>query len=291
MRAPTSILEVAGTQFAIAKQGSGPPIIFVHGSASDYRTWSEQIDRQSKTHNAIAYSRRFHWPNEPIAEGEVYDIARHVDDLEAIIDALDIGPANLVGHSYGAFVSILLALRRPELVRSLVLAEPPIITLFLSLPPKIGELLRLALTRPRTAATVVGFAARGIEPAKAAIRRGELEKGLRIHGVAVLGEKFFKNLSPSRQEQVQQNLIVEEFLGPEYPVVARPSLHRIRTPILLLRGQQSPAIFHCIMDELAGLLPAAQSDVIARASHIMHEDNSADFETAVTKFLSPITSG
>jgi pimeloyl-ACP methyl ester carboxylesterase len=60
----------------------------------------------------------------------------------------------------------------------------------------------------------------------------------------------------------------------------------MRTPILLLRGQQSQQIFHCIMDELVRLLPAAQSDVIPKASHIMHEDNPAAFEAAVTRFLS-----
>jgi pimeloyl-ACP methyl ester carboxylesterase len=60
----------------------------------------------------------------------------------------------------------------------------------------------------------------------------------------------------------------------------------MRTPILLLRGQQSQPIFHCIMDELARLLPAAQSAVIPKASHIMHEDNPAAFETAVRQFLS-----
>ncbi len=52
----------------------------------------------------------------------------HVHDLEAFLHLLGAAPAHLVGHSYGALVSLLLAVQAPQLVGSLVLAEPPAIT-------------------------------------------------------------------------------------------------------------------------------------------------------------------
>lgn len=73
----------------------------------------------------------------PVPEGADYAMAQHVDDLGALLRALDAVPAHLVGHSYGAFACLLLALREPRMVRSLVISEPPIITLFVGNPPTL----------------------------------------------------------------------------------------------------------------------------------------------------------
>ncbi|NIT60692.1 MAG: alpha/beta fold hydrolase, partial [Aliifodinibius sp.] len=73
--------------------------------------------------------------------------------------------AHLVGHSYGAFLSLLLAMRQPDYVRTLVLAEPPAITLFVSNNPKPLEILKLLVSRPRTAAAIIKFGAKGVTPA------------------------------------------------------------------------------------------------------------------------------
>jgi hypothetical protein len=76
---------------------------------------------------------------------------------------------------YGAFVRLLLAIREPGLARTLVLAEPPVITLFVSNSPKPSEILRLMLSRPRTAVSIVRFGATGVGPATAAAKRGDTE--------------------------------------------------------------------------------------------------------------------
>jgi pimeloyl-ACP methyl ester carboxylesterase len=73
--------------------------VLVHGSASDYRTWRHQIGTLEKGFLAVAYSRRYHWPNEPIAPGADYSMQEHVDDLEALVDDLGLSPVRLVGHS------------------------------------------------------------------------------------------------------------------------------------------------------------------------------------------------
>ena len=48
------------------------------------------------------------------------------EDLATLIGTLGLPAAHVVGHSYGAYVALLLALRHPEIVRSLVLSEPPV---------------------------------------------------------------------------------------------------------------------------------------------------------------------
>ena len=145
-------LMLRGAALEYVEQGDGDPIVLVHGSASDYRTWQAQMDAFAKRYWAIAYSRRYHWPNEPIAAQSDYSMEEHVRDLEALLGVIGPAPVHLVGHSYGAFVSMLLAMRAPELLRTLTLAEPPAITLFTSSTPRPLELVRLFATRPRTAA-------------------------------------------------------------------------------------------------------------------------------------------
>ncbi len=53
-----------------------------------------------------------------------FKMAQHVDDMIAFIEGLSLGPVDLIGHSRGGHLAFRLALKRPELLRKLVLAEP-----------------------------------------------------------------------------------------------------------------------------------------------------------------------
>jgi pimeloyl-ACP methyl ester carboxylesterase len=51
-----------GLSFHYVDEGSGPPVLLVHGSIADYREWSRQIAPLSQHYRVIVYSRRYHWP-------------------------------------------------------------------------------------------------------------------------------------------------------------------------------------------------------------------------------------
>ncbi len=129
-------VEIRGTALEVAEFGMGESVVFVHGSASDHRTWRPQLEVFAERFRAIAYSRRYHWPNERIVDSASYRLDEQVDDLMELLRSLGAVPAHLVGHSYGGLVCLVLAAKAPELVRTLVLAEPPVMTLFLSIPPE-----------------------------------------------------------------------------------------------------------------------------------------------------------
>jgi pimeloyl-ACP methyl ester carboxylesterase len=274
-----------GARLDYVEKGDGAPVVLVHGSASDRRTWQAQIDGLGARYRAIAYSRRYHWPNERIEEHADYSMAEHVEDLDAFLRSLDAAPVHLVGHSYGAFVALLLAAREPSLVRTLVLGEPPVVPLFLSNQPRASEIVRLGLRKPRTAAALVRFGATGVAPATAAARRGDMDAAMRTFGKAVLGAGYYRRLSPSRLEQVRANAMKAEFLGSGFAPLEERAVKAVRAPTLLVNGQESPRIFHCLIDRLAELLPAARRIGIPAASHIMHEDNPAAYNAAVLAFL------
>lgn len=266
--------------------GRGKAVVLVHGSASDYRTWYGQQDRWCDTYHLIAYSRRFHWPNEAIEPGDVYSLDRHVTDLQDLLLELELGSAILVGHSYGAVVSLGLAARRPDLVTRLVLAEPPALGLFVSVPPTFLQLLKVALRRPRTAFSILKLGATSMGPAATALQRGDEEKALRRLGVGILGEQAFRRLSEERRAQVRDNLILEELQSAEaLPRLDPETVASVHCPTLLLEGERSPRIFSHLMDYLQELLPNSERVTIPGASHMLHEDNPAEFHQVIESFL------
>ncbi len=278
-------IQLHDVRLAYTLHGRGAPLILVHGSNSDYRTWTPVANSLAQRFTVVAYSRRWHWPNEPIAAGVDYSMHQHVLDLEELINALGLGPAHLVGHSYGALVCLLVAMRSPRPVRSLVLAEPPAITLFTSSTPTPAEMVKLFLTRPRTAFAIAKFGATGMAPAIAAFRRGDPDAAIRKFGPAVLGRKAFARLSTERLGQVRANTIAAELLGTGFAPLDDARLRALCMPTLLLRGQNSPQLFHRLIDRLARLVPHARSESIAGASHIVHEDKPDAWLAAVLPFL------
>jgi pimeloyl-ACP methyl ester carboxylesterase len=280
-----SNVKINGTLLEYAEYGQGEPLVLVHGSASDYRTWYNQQEEFARRYRVITYSRRYHWPNEQIAENADYSMPEHLEDLQSLIQELGAVPAHLVGHSYGAFLCLLLAIKKPDLVRTLVLAEPPVITLFVSNTPKPLELLKLLVTRPRTALTLITFGAKAMAPAKATAERGDAKKAMRLFGATILGQQFYSQLSEHRLEQVDANATRAEFLGSGFAPLEAEQLHNVHTPILLITGRHSHSLFHRLADRLEELLPNVERIEIDGASHILHEDNALAFNQAVERFL------
>jgi pimeloyl-ACP methyl ester carboxylesterase len=278
-------LQLNGASLDYAEQGQGEPLVLVHGSASDARTWQGVDSELARRFRVVTYSRRYHWPNAPIADGSDYSMAEHVDDLQALIRSLGIAPVHLVGHSYGAFVALLLAIREPTVLRTLVLAEAPAITLFIDNVPRPLQLLKLLFTRPRTGLALLKLGATGIAPAAAAARRGDARRAGRIVGKAVLGQRAYRRLSASRLEQVDANAIQAEFLGSGFPPLSTDQLRNVRVPTLLVEGSRSPAVFHRLNDALQQCLPDARRVKIDDASHLIHEDNAPAYVAAVEDFV------
>ena len=145
-------LRVNETTFAFRESGQGDPMILVHGNISDIRTWNSVESSLARHFRVIVYSRRYAWPNTPIGEDEDDPWDVHANDLEALITNLDLSPVHIVGNSAGAYIALLLARRRPELFRTLILEEPPVVPIFLpSNPPTLIQILSFSLE------TSVGF--------------------------------------------------------------------------------------------------------------------------------------
>ena len=117
---------INGDSISYMDIGKGEPLVLVHGSFGDYRAWENQLDTFATKYRVIAYSRRYAWPNaNPLSDMLDYSPGRHAKDLAQLIKTLNLGPAHLVGHSWGGYTVLKTAIDHPELVKSMVLGEPP----------------------------------------------------------------------------------------------------------------------------------------------------------------------
>jgi pimeloyl-ACP methyl ester carboxylesterase len=278
---------VEGAALAYREQGHGEPVVFVHGSSSDLRTWEQQLPAIGASYRAIAYSRRYARPNEDIERDADDQMLPHVDDLVAFVRALAAAPAHLVGHSWGAFICLLTAIRHPQLVSSLVLGEPPVLTLLTSVPPRPADLLRLSARRPRTALAILSFGAMTHAPAQKAFRRGDDEAAMQKMAHGLHGKDSYERLPEERKRQARENLntLRAQVLGAGFPPLSEDDVRRVAAPTLLLTGERSPAYPLRLTDHLQELLPNADRVEIAAASHLMHEENAAQVNEAILGFL------
>jgi pimeloyl-ACP methyl ester carboxylesterase len=114
-------LRANGLEIAYERAGEGPPLVLVHGAATDSRMWRPQVAALADEFSVVAW-------DEPGA-GRSSDVpgdfalADYANCLAALIDALDLRPAHVTGLSWGGTVALELYRQQPELVATLVLVD------------------------------------------------------------------------------------------------------------------------------------------------------------------------
>ena len=266
----TRNVTVEGMSLGYVDLGSGPPVILIHGSISDYREWSQQLEALSKQHHVIAYSRRYHWPNTPPGKDADATVSRQVEDLAAIIKLLGLAPASIVGHSYGGTVAIFLALQHPELVRTLVLLEPPVPGVLAQTPGSEGSMKESQAVR---------------DEMQQAFASDDAEKIVKTY-LARVAPGEYDNAPPETQNIYRVNVPAFrlDFTSPR-PSLSCEDIHRIAAPALVLTGGRSPMGLQQMAAEVAHCLKDGKVLRLADATHHMQLDHSREFNDAVLAFL------
>lgn len=270
-----------GVDLHYLDQGTGVPVIFVPGGLEDYRSWQAQVEAFSQGHRAIAYSRRYNFPNTGAASEGHYSASVDAEDLAGLIRQLKLAPAHVVGHSYGAYAALILAVKHPELVRSLVLSEPPVLRWL----PKLegGQPL------------FIEFMSNVWKPAARGFRQGD-EAGLiaTVDGFGELGysgteEKMtYASLPPEARLALQQNAPEWRALTRSkdaFPPVPFSAIKRLGTPTLLLSGARSLKLAKVIDARLVAMLPHGQRIIIPDATHEMWSEKPEQCLKAAIEFI------
>ena len=111
-----------GVKLFYEKTGAGAPIVFVHEFAGDSRSWETQVRHFGRRYRCITYNARGYPPSDVPDDPEKYSQARARDDIKAVLDALRIDKAHVVGLSMGGFAALHFGFSYPERARSLVVA-------------------------------------------------------------------------------------------------------------------------------------------------------------------------
>lgn len=284
---PRETIDVGDTTFAYRQSGHGEAMVLVHASLSDMRSWEQLEPLLAEHFRVISYSRRFAHPNRPAADGDDDAIPDHARDLLALIEKLRVGKVHLVGNSSGAFACLLAAQLRPDLVRTLTLEEPPVVSMFMqALPPKPADLFRLLFSSPGALIAFAKFGAGAIGPATKAFQQGDDGAALDFFARGVLGEEAYARVTPARKQQMIDNLEAHRaaLLGSGLPVFTEADAAAIQVPTQLLRGSETPGFQRRINQRLAETIPGARDVRIEGASHFVHEDNPKMVAEAIRAF-------
>ena len=113
-------LSANGVELFYEVTGEGFPVVFSHEYGGDWRSWTPQVRYFDRLYRCVTYNHRGFPPSEVPSELAAYSQDLLVEDLRALLQGLGIEQAHLVGFSMGGGIVVNLALRYPELCRSLV---------------------------------------------------------------------------------------------------------------------------------------------------------------------------
>jgi non-heme chloroperoxidase len=281
-------ISIKGVNFEYVEKGRGKPVILVHGGISDYRIWKGQMEPFAENYRVIAYSRRYHYPNKWEGNGSDYTVGLHAQDLAALIKALDLENVCLIGNSYGAYTSLMTAINNPDMVKALVLNEPPVLPLLVSNPDNPFQILSLFIKDFSTAKSFMNFGLKHMKPAMKELKNNHFEMGVRLFADGALGEGRYEKLPEDAKSTFMDNsaALKAELLGPGFPPFPKEKARRLSLPILLVNGEKSPKFLLSISDLLLNILPNSKKVVIPNASHLTHGENPIFYNKAVLEFLS-----
>jgi pimeloyl-ACP methyl ester carboxylesterase len=110
--------DINGLKLFYTEEGSGPPLLCIHGWTCDGNDWAWQIPALTGTYRVIAMDIRGHGRSDVPEDG--YTLGQFADDAAELLRVLNATPAVVMGHSLGFAIAATLAQRNPEMVRALI---------------------------------------------------------------------------------------------------------------------------------------------------------------------------
>jgi pimeloyl-ACP methyl ester carboxylesterase len=269
-----------GTRLYVEESGTGTPVVFVHEFAGDYRSWEPQMRYFNRQHRCVTYSQRGYPPSDVPSEGGRYaqDIA--CDDVIAVMDALGIDRAHVVGHSMGAYTALHVGIRYPQRCLSVTAAGCGWGSS--ADPARCQAMKALAADTGRMFATE-GIAAASAKYADAPMRQAFKSKDPRGWS------EFARMLSEHSAEGHAHTMLNLQLKRPTLWEM-EPDLKQFRVPLLVIVGDEDD---FCLDGSLylKRTAPTAALLVIPRAGHTINSEEPAAVNAALAELFSAAEAG
>lgn len=253
-------------------KGGARPVLALHCSLAHAGAWSGLVDHLSGvTVTALdqpGHGRAADWDGASDLHGLTTRIS--IEGAQTLGDG---APIDIIGHSFGATIALRLALERPDLVRSLVLVEPPL----------------FAAARASGSPAFAPFRADHLQVAQALAEGRRTDAAAMFHGLWGNGAHF-ADIPPRQQQYIIDRI---HFIAAQNPTLLDDSagllrymgLESIGVPVLMVEGAASPAIVKAVQDELARRLPRVTRLVVPGAGHMVPITHPSEVAKAVMAHL------
>ena len=267
-------IDVAGLGLHIQQQGSGPPVVLLHGFTGSSETWASLTELLAPHFEVVAVDIVGHGLSDSPEEVDRYRMERCVDDLVEVIAKLGHRRATWLGYSMGARAALSLAVRHPEVAEALVLEG---VTAGLADPVLRAE--RIA-SDERLADRIERWGLESFIDFWQSIALWDTQATMPAARLAALrGQRL------AGSPRGLANSLRGMGSGAQQPVHAK--LAELSLPVLLLAGALD-AKFTTIAAELAELLPRAEVASIPGTGHAAHFEDPQTFNRTVLGYLRKI---
>ena len=262
-------LGVAHGEIEYTDQGQGDPILLVH--AGVFADWFVPLERLLRDHFRVIRIRRAGYVPS-VAPTDHLSLKAHAGHCAELLDRLGTG-AHVVGHSSSALIAVDLAVARPELVRSLVLVEPPLGGSLML--PEEAEVMR-PLLEAVVQIAAAGDVAAAFDVFMSAVCGSDYREVL----VAALGAEGL-----ATAEHDSGFFFTSEVAAVLEWALGLGAASTVSQPALLVQGGMSPPIAHDLTARLAALLPQAEVTTVDGSDHMLPLRDPAALGRLISEFV------
>jgi pimeloyl-ACP methyl ester carboxylesterase len=264
-------IEVNGYPMSYQDKGQGTPLVLVHGSANDYRTWATSVPVLATRLRVINVSLRHFFPERWDGTGTDFSIAQHAGDVAQFIKTLNLGKVHLLGHSRGGAVVAQVAKNYPELIRTLILEDGSI---------------EMPVEETAEAKEAAEFTKRNLSSLRNGLKSGNKEKATAEFLEVLNGPGSWERTPEFTRQILFDNIYT--VLGDDAvrPVLTCDDVRKFQFPTLLMTGENSPKKYEFFYNEMRKCARFEATVIIPKAAHGMHRQNPEAFNAAVLQFAS-----
>jgi pimeloyl-ACP methyl ester carboxylesterase len=258
----------------VRESGTGPAVVCIHANAGTSGQWRELMDLLAPTYRVLApdcygSGRSVDWPSD-----RVISLMDEVEFLEPVFARAG-DSFSLAGHSYGAAVALVAALRHRERVRSLALYEPTLFALIDadSAPPNEADGIRH---------TVID--------AGAALDRGDADAAAERFIDYWMGDGSWRATPLDRKPAIATS--VKNIRRWAHALFTEPTplaaFAGLQMPVLIMTGGRSTASAHGVSRRLASALPAVRPHDFPGLGHMGPVTHPEQVNAVVARFLGEV---